>query len=124
MAGFDDLGDPEKAKYSDAAATLGNFDDMIARLSALRPRSMTPTVRCGSHAGDDGRLMTLFINNAVRTSLTSLGPGEEAQRSVLTAAEPRVRDWCATNRWVMVIEFRPEPAPTSASSAPPGSPGQ
>jgi hypothetical protein len=36
VAGFDDLGDPEKVKYSDAAATLGNLDDMIARLSALR----------------------------------------------------------------------------------------
>jgi hypothetical protein len=71
---FDGLGDAEKVKYCEAevAATLGRLDDMIARLSALRTEIDDPDgwVRCT--LGDDGRLLTLFIDDAVRTSLTNL----------------------------------------------------
>jgi hypothetical protein len=62
--GFDELGDAEKVKYSKAelAATLGRLDDMIARLSALRTEVDDPDGLVRFRLGDDGRLMTLFID--------------------------------------------------------------
>lgn len=75
MSGFEELGDAEKVKYSEAevAATLGRLDDMIARLTALRTEVDDPDGLVRFTLGDDGRLMTLFIDDAVRTSLTNLG---------------------------------------------------
>jgi hypothetical protein len=74
-SGFDDLGDAEKVKYSEAeiAATLGKLDDMIARLTALRTEVEDPDGLVRFTLGDDGRLLTLFIDDAVRTSVTNLG---------------------------------------------------
>ena len=72
---FDDLGDAEKVKYCEAeiAATLGKLDDMIARLTALRTEVDDPDGLVRFTLGDDGRLLSLFIDDAVRTSLTNLG---------------------------------------------------
>ena len=73
--GFDELGDAEKVKYCEAevAATLGRLDDMIARLAALRTEIDDPDGLVRITLGDDGRVMTLFIDDAVARSLTSLG---------------------------------------------------
>ena len=75
MSSFEELGDAEKVKYSEAevAATLGRLDEMIARLAALRTEVDDPDGLVRFTLGDDGRLMTLFIHDAVRTSLTNLG---------------------------------------------------
>ena len=72
---FDGLGDAEKVKYSEAevAATLGKLDDMIARLSALRTEVEDPDGLVRFTLGDDGRLLSLFVHDAARTSLTNLG---------------------------------------------------
>jgi hypothetical protein len=74
-ASFDDLGDAEKVKFVQAelAATLGKLDDMIARLTALRTEVDDPDGLVGFTLGEDGRLLSLFIDDAVRTSLTNLG---------------------------------------------------
>jgi hypothetical protein len=74
-ASFDDLGDAEKVKYCEAeiASTLGKLDDMIARLTALRTDVDDPDGLVRFTLGDDGRLLSLFIDDAVRTSLTNLG---------------------------------------------------
>jgi len=74
-ANFDDLGDAEKVKYSEAeiASTLSKLDDMIARLTALRTAVDDPDGLVRFTLGDDGRLLELFIDDAVRTSLTNLG---------------------------------------------------
>jgi hypothetical protein len=63
---------PRRSRYCEAevAATLGRLDAMIARLSVLRTE---PDGFVWFTLGDDGRLMTLFIDDAVRTSLTNLG---------------------------------------------------
>lgn len=74
-ADFDDLGDAEKVKFSEAeiASTLGRLDDMIARLTALRTEVDDPDGLVRFTLGDDGRLLSLFIDDAVHTSLTNLG---------------------------------------------------
>lgn len=73
--GFDDLGDAEKVKYCEAevAATLGTLDAMIARLCGLRTEVDDPDGLVRFTLGDDGRLLRLFIDDAVHTSLTNLG---------------------------------------------------
>ena len=82
MTEFDDLGDAEKVKFVEAelAATLNKLDDMIAKLTGLRTEVEDPDGLVRFTLGDDGRLLSLFIDDAVRTSLNNLGPGEEAQR--------------------------------------------
>ena len=74
-AEFDELGDAEKVKYcqTEVADTLGRLDDMIARLSALRTEVDDPNGLVRFTLGDDGRLLTLFIDDAVAMSLTRLG---------------------------------------------------
>ena len=74
-AEFDELGDAEKVKYcqKEVADTLGRLDDMIARLSALRTEVDDPNGLVRFTLGDDGRLLTLFIDDAVAMSLTRLG---------------------------------------------------
>ena len=71
---FDDLGDAEKVKYCEAeiASTLQRLDDMIARLTALRTEVEDPEGLVRFTLGDDGRLLSLFIDDAVRTRLTNL----------------------------------------------------
>jgi hypothetical protein len=74
-ASFNDLGDAEKVKYVQAelASTLGKLDDMIAQLTALRTEVDDPDGLVRFTLGDDGRLLSLFIDDAVRTSLNNLG---------------------------------------------------
>jgi hypothetical protein len=74
-ASFDDLGDAEKVKFVQAelASTLGKLDDMIARLTALRTEVDDPDGLVRFTVGEDGRLLSLSIDDAVRTSLTNLG---------------------------------------------------
>jgi hypothetical protein len=71
---FHELGDAEKVKYceTEVAATLGRLDDMIARLAALRTEVDDPNGLVRFTLGDDGRLLTLYIDDAVAASLTRL----------------------------------------------------
>lgn len=71
---FEELGDAEKVKYceKEVADTLGRLDDMIARLAALRTEVNDPNGLVRFTLGDDGRLIRLFIDDAVATSLTRL----------------------------------------------------
>jgi hypothetical protein len=71
---FDDLGDAEKVEYceNEVAATLGKLDQLIAQLSALRTEVEDPDGLVRFSLGDDGRLLSLFIDDAVGTSLTNL----------------------------------------------------
>ena len=75
MTEFEDLGDAEKVRFVEAelAATLNRLDDMVARLTALRTQVDDPDGLVRFTLGDDGRLLSLFIDDAVRTSLTNLG---------------------------------------------------
>jgi hypothetical protein len=72
--GFEELDDADKVKFSQAevAATLASLDDVIARMSALRTDVEDPDGLVRLTLGDDGRLLTLFIDDAVRGSLTNL----------------------------------------------------
>ena len=72
--GFDDLGDAEKVKYcqTEVAVTLDRLNNMIARLSALRTEVDDPDGFVRFTLGDDGRLLTLFINDFVARSLTRM----------------------------------------------------
>ena len=69
------LGDAEKVKFVEAelAATLNKLDDMIAKLTGLRTEVEDPDGLVRFTLGDDGRLLSLFIDDAVRTSLNNLG---------------------------------------------------
>jgi hypothetical protein len=73
-AGFDDLGDTEKIKHveTELPAALAKIDDALARLAALRTEVEDPDGFARFTLGDDGRLLTLFIHEAARTSLTHL----------------------------------------------------
>jgi hypothetical protein len=72
---FDDLGDAEKVKYceTEIAATVGRLDDMIAGLAALRTEIDDPGGLVRLTLGNDGRLLTLHIDDFVARSLTRLG---------------------------------------------------
>jgi hypothetical protein len=72
--GFDDLDDADKVKFSEAevAAALAKLDDAIARMASLRTDVEDPDGFVRFTLGDDGRLLTLFIDDAARTSLTNL----------------------------------------------------
>ena len=70
---------------------LSKLDDLIARLTSLRTEVEDPDGLVRFTLGDDGRLLTVFIDgstpmvmtrDAVRTSLTKLGLEKETQRSV------------------------------------------
>ena len=56
----------------EVAATLGRLDDMIARLAALRTEVDDPDGLVRFTLGDDGRLLTLYIDDAVPLPLTEL----------------------------------------------------
>jgi hypothetical protein len=73
-AGFDELDDADKVRFSEAevGATLASLDDVISRMSALRTDVEDPDGLVRLTLGDDGRLLTLFIDDAVRGSLTNL----------------------------------------------------
>ena len=69
MTEFDDLGDAEKVKFVEAelTSTLNRLDDMIAQLTGLRTEIEDPDGLVRFTLGDDGRLLSLFIDDAVRT---------------------------------------------------------
>lgn len=71
---FDDLGDAEKIKYSQAelAATFAELDAKLARLAALRTEASDPDGWVRFTVGPDGRLLTLFIDDAAPSRLTNL----------------------------------------------------
>jgi hypothetical protein len=73
-AGFDELDDADKVKFSEAevSATLASLDDVIARMSALRTEVEDADGLMRLTLGDDGRLLNLFIDDAVRGSLANL----------------------------------------------------
>lgn len=73
-AAFNDLGDAEKVKFCEAeiASTLAKLDDALARMAALRTEVEDPDGLVRFTLGDDGRLLSLFIAEAARTSLTNL----------------------------------------------------
>ena len=65
----------EKVKFVDAelAATLNKLDDMIAGLTGPRTEIDDPDGLVRFTLSDDERLLSLFIDDAVRTSLNNLG---------------------------------------------------
>jgi hypothetical protein len=71
---FDGLDDAEKVKYceTEVADTLGRLDEMIAALTGLRTEVDDPSGLFRFTLGEDGRLLTLSIDDAVATSLTRL----------------------------------------------------
>jgi hypothetical protein len=71
---FDELGDAEKVKFSEAevASALAKLDDAIARMAALRTEVEDPDGLVRLTLGEDGRLLSLFIHDAAPTSLTNL----------------------------------------------------
>ncbi len=75
MTDFEDLGDAEKVKFVEAelSSTLNRLDDMIAKLTGLRTEIEDPDGLVRFTLGDDGRLLTLFIDDAVRSRLNNLG---------------------------------------------------
>jgi hypothetical protein len=89
---FEDLGDAEKVKFVEAelAATLNRLDDMIAGLTGLRTQVDDPDGLVRFTLGDDGRLLSLFIDDAVRTSLTNLGL-EKKLNDLLSAGNEAMR---------------------------------
>jgi hypothetical protein len=75
VTGFEDLGDAEKVKFVEAelSSTLNRLDDMIAKLTGLRTEIEDPDGLVRFTLGDDGRLLTLFIDDSVRGRLNNLG---------------------------------------------------
>ena len=66
-------GAEEKVKFSEAeiASTLAKLDDAIARMAALRTEVEDPEGLIRFTLGDDGRLLTLFIQDNVGQLLTT-----------------------------------------------------
>jgi hypothetical protein len=95
---FEDLGDAEKVKYSEAevAATLGKLDALIAELSALRTDVDDPDGVVRFTLGDDGRLLTLFIDDSVGNRLTNLGL-EQKLNTLLENGNQAV--WATRQQW-------------------------
>ena len=90
--GFDDLADAEKVKFSEAetAGMLSKLDEMIDRLASLRTEVADPDGLVRFTLGDDGRLLTLYIDDAVGTSLTNLAL-EKKVNSLLEAGNQAMR---------------------------------
>jgi hypothetical protein len=95
---FEDLGDAEKVKYSETevAATLGKLDALIAELSALRTDVDDPDGVVRFTLGDDGRLLTLFIDDSVGNRLTNLGL-EQKLNTLLERGNQAV--WATRQQW-------------------------
>jgi DNA-binding protein YbaB len=95
---FDDLSDAEKVTFSEdeVAATLSKLDELIAQLSALRTEVEDPDGLVRISLGDDGRLLALFIDDAVGTSLTNLAL-ESKINALLAAGNEAV--WQTRQQW-------------------------
>jgi predicted lipid carrier protein YhbT len=89
---FDDLGDAEKVKFSQAelAATLAELDGKLQRLAALRTEAEDPDSLVRFTLGPDGRLLTLFLHEAVPSRLTNLAL-EQKLNDLFAAANEEAR---------------------------------
>jgi hypothetical protein len=72
--GFEDLGDAEKVKFSQAetAATLAHLDELLSELDGLRARIDDPDGLISLTLGFDGRLLDLRIADAIGNVMTNL----------------------------------------------------
>lgn len=72
--GFDDLGDAEKVKFSQAetAAALAHLDELLSELDGLRARVDDPDGLVSLTLGFDGRLLELRIADAIGQVMTNL----------------------------------------------------
>ena len=98
MTEFEDLGDAEKVKFVEAelASTLNRLDDMIAGLTGLRTEVDDPDGLVRFTLGDDGRLLTLFIDDSAGTRLTNLGL-EQKLNTLLEHGNQAV--WATRQQW-------------------------
>jgi hypothetical protein len=89
---FDDLGDAEKVKFceTELAATLTRLDDAIARLAALRTEVEDPAGLVRFTLGEDGRLLSLFVDDAAPHLLTNIAL-EEKINGLLEAGNEAMR---------------------------------
>ena len=73
-AGFDDLGDAEKVKFSqtETAAALAHLDELLRELDGLRARVDDPDGLISLTLGFDGRLLELRIADAIGNVMTNL----------------------------------------------------
>ncbi len=89
----DGRGDSGRTESLRASEDLGDaenkLDDMIAKLIGLRIEVEDPDGLARFPLGDDGRLLTLFVDCAVRSSLTNLGL--EKLNDLLSAGNRAVR---------------------------------
>jgi hypothetical protein len=71
---FDDLGDAEKVKFSQAetAAALAHLDELLSELDGLRAQVDDPEGLVTLTLGFDGRLLEVRIADAVGRVLTNL----------------------------------------------------
>ena len=86
---FDNLGDADKVKYSQAelAATLAELDAKLQRLAALRTEADDPDGLVRVTLGPDGRLLSLFLHEAVPRRLTHLALEEKLNEMFEAANE-------------------------------------
>ena len=86
---FDDLGDAEKVKFSQAelAATLADLDAKLARLAALRAEASDPDGEVRFTLGPDGRLLSLFIEDSATSRLTNLALEQKLNELFRTSNE-------------------------------------
>jgi hypothetical protein len=72
--GFDDLGDAEKVKFSQAetAAMLARLDELLNELDGLRAGVDDPDGLISVTLGFDGRLLELRIADAIGHVMTNL----------------------------------------------------
>jgi len=106
-SGFDDLGPEEKVKFSEneIAATLAKLDDAIARMAALRTDVEDPDGLIRFTLGDDGRLLTLFIQDNVGQLLTNLDLEDKLNR-LLDAGNQAMR-LSRSEFWASLDDFAP-----------------
>jgi hypothetical protein len=106
-SGFDDLGPEEKVKFSEAeiAATLAKLDDAIARMAALRTDVDDPDGLIRFTLGDDGRLLTLFIQDNVGQLLTNIDL-EDRLNGLLDAGNQAMR-LTRSEFWASLDDFAP-----------------
>jgi hypothetical protein len=106
-SGFDDLGPEEKVKFSEAeiAATLARLDEAIARMAALRTEVEDPDGLIRFTLGDDGRLLTLFIDDNIGQRLTNLDLEDKLNR-LLDAGNQAMR-LSRNEFWASLDDFPP-----------------
>jgi hypothetical protein len=107
-SGFDDLEPEEKVKFSQAeiAATLAKLDDAIARMAALRTEVEDPDGLIRFTLGDDGRLLSLFIDDNVGERLTNLAL-EDKLNGLLNAGNQAMR--LSRNEFWATLDDLPPP---------------